>query len=196
MRKSPTEGLRPPPGAVVLFDGGGVEEWTGGKLTDNKLLAPGGTTKRTFGDMKTLHVEFCVPFRPAVRGQSRGNSGVYLQRRYEIQILDSFGLDPKNNDCAAVYEANPPDVNVCFPPLSWQTYDVEFTAARYDGGKKTANAVVTVVHNGVKVHDRREIKGPTGNGIKEEDAPKPLNLQNHGNPVYFRNVWVVAGDRP
>jgi hypothetical protein len=192
LRKSPTEGLKPPAGALVLFDGNGVDEWTGTKMTEDKLMAPGGTTKRTFGDMK-IHVEFRVPFRPASRGQSRGNSGVYLQRRYEIQILDSFGLEPKNNDCAAVYEVTPPDVNACYPPLSWQTYDIEFTAARYDSaGKKTANAVVTVYHNGVKVHDRREIKGPTGNGQKEEDSAKSLYLQNHGNPVHFRNVWVVA----
>jgi hypothetical protein len=144
-----------------------------------------------------LHLEFRIPFQPTARGQSRGNSGVYLQRRYEIQILDSFGLEPKNNDCAAVYEATPPDVNMSYPPLSWQTYDIEFTAARYDStGKKTANAVVTVYHNGVKVHDRREIKGPTGHGIKEEDNPKQLNLQNHGNPVHFRNVWVVPVERP
>jgi len=139
-----------------------------------------------------LHVEFRLPFRPTAKGQSRANSGVYLQRRYEIQILDSFGLDPKNNDCGALYEQKAPSVNMCFAPLSWQTYDIDFTAARFDStGKKTANARVTVIHNGVKIHDNAEIKGSTGNGRKEEDKPGAINLQNHGNPVHFRNLWLV-----
>jgi hypothetical protein len=190
-RKSPLEGLAPPPGALVLFDGKNVDAWTGTKLVEGNLLAQGATTKQTFRDFR-LHVEFRLPFRPTARGQSRGNSGVYLQRRYEIQILDSFGLDPKNDDCAAVYELAAPSVNLCYPPLQWQTYDIEFTAARFGpDGKKTAPAVVTVVHNGVKVHDKRTIPGPTGFGEKEADTPMALYLQNHGNPVVFRNVWLV-----
>src|SRR5262249_22625412 len=137
-------------------------------------------------------VEFRLPFRPASRGQSRGNSGVYIQRRYEIQILDSFGLDPKHDDCGSIYEQTAPAVNMCLPPLSWQTYDIDFTAAGVDeSGKKTASARVTVVHNGVTIHDNAEIKGTTGLGRKEEDKPAPLYLQNHGNPVYFRNIWLV-----
>jgi hypothetical protein len=191
IRQSPTLGEKPPRGAVALFDGTGVDEWNGGKLVEDKLLGPGPTTTKAFGDCK-LHVEFRIPFKPAGRGQNRGNSGVYLQQRYEIQILDSFGLAPKNNDCAAIYEQTPPSVNMSFPPLSWQTYDIEFKAARFDAdGKKTANAVVTVLHNGVKVHDRVEIKGPTGHGKEEKNTPGPINLQSHGNAVHFRNVWLV-----
>jgi hypothetical protein len=191
LRTSATEGARPPEGAIVLFGGKEADAWTGGKLIDEKWLGPGPTTRQGFRDF-TLHVEFRLPFRPAARGQNRGNSGVYLQRRYEVQILDSFGLEPRNNDCGALYEQTPPTVNMCYPPLSWQTFDIDLTAAKYDeAGKKTVNAVVTVIHNGVKIHDRVELKGPTGNGRKEENTPGAINLQNHGNPVYFRNIWLV-----
>jgi hypothetical protein len=191
VRASKTEGAKAPEGAIVLFSGKEVDAWAGGKLIDEKWLGPGPTTRQNFRDF-TLHVEFRLPFRPAARGQNRGNSGVYLQRRYEVQILDSFGLEPKNNDCGALYEQTPPSVNMCYPPLSWQTYDIDFTAAKYDeSGKKTRNAVATVIHNGVKVHDHVELKGPTGNGRKEENTPGAINLQNHGNPVYFRNIWLV-----
>jgi hypothetical protein len=190
VRKSPTEGLKPPVGAVVLFDGTNVDAWDKGKIVEDKLLAPGTTTRQKFRDF-TLHVEFRLPFRPLARGQSRGNSGVYLQQRYEIQILDSFAAVPRNNDCAAIYEKRPPSTNMCYPPLSWQTYDIEFRAARYTGGKKTSNAIVTVKHNGVVVHEKVEIPSQTGFGRREEDAPEAINLQLHGNPVYFRNVWIV-----
>jgi hypothetical protein len=191
VRKSPTAGAKPPEGALVLFDGTNADEWNDGKVVEENLLAAGATTKKEFRDFK-LHVEFRLPFKPTATGQNRGNSGVYLQGRYEIQILDSFGLDAKKNDCASVYEKTPPSVNVCFPPLSWQTYDIDFKAARYDAdGKKTANARVTVLHNGVKVQDDVEIKDKTGYGAPEKDSPGPINLQNHGNPVVFRNAWLV-----
>jgi len=190
-RKSPTEGAKPGPNATVLFDGTSVDEWQGGKMDDRKLLVAGTTTKKKYGDC-TLHVEFILPFMPDARGQGRANSGVYLQNRYELQILDSFGLKGENNECGGIYTKAAPSVNMCYPPLVWQTYDIDFTAAKFDAdGKKIAIARATVKQNGVTIHDNVEISDKTGGGQAEAPTPGALQLQNHGNPVFFKNIWII-----
>ncbi len=203
LRISPTMGLKPPTDAVVLFDGeeASLKNWVKVEYDkENHLLGvvkSRAITKASFGDM-TLHLEFRTPFMPAGTGQARGNSGVYLQQRYEVQVLDSFGLVNLDNDCGGIYKVAPAKVNMCFPPRSWQTYDIDFTAARYDDtGKKIANARVTVKLNGQVIHDNQELPKQTGGGQNEAAPDKgtlatgPLFLQDHGNPVYYRNIWVV-----
>jgi hypothetical protein len=199
-RKSPTLGARPPAGAVVLFDGTDTREWTGGARLDKAkgILTTDGhsniRTKRKFNNY-TVHLEFMEPYRPDARDQGRGNSGFYQVDMYEVQILDSFGLEGLNNECGGIYGLLAPKVNTCLPPLVWQTYDVDFTNAVREGGKKVKNARITVKLNGVVIHDDVEIKGKTGGARGEpEGTPGPLQLQGHGNPLQFRNIWVV--ERP
>ena len=191
-RKSPTLGKEPPTGALVLFDGKSVDHWENAKLVDQRYLgATGCYSKEKFGD-HALHIEFRTPFMPASTGQGRGNSGVYVQGRYEVQVLDSFGLSGENNECGGIYEIAKPKVNMCFPPLSWQTYDIEFTAAKFDpDGVKTANARITVRHNGIVIHENLELPRGTPGHLPEGPHPEGLFLQDHSNPVVYRNVWVV-----
>ena len=192
-RESPTLDAEPPEGAVVLFSGKEAElkNFVGARFEDDKLRE-GFDSKQTFGDQK-LHLEFYLSYMPAGRGQGRSNSGCYLQGRYEVQILDSFGLTGENNECGGIYTISAPKVNMCLPPLRWQTYDIDFTAAKYDAaGKKTAEARMTVTHNGILVQDNVALPQGTPGGIQGEGSgPGPLHIQGHGNPVYFRNIWVV-----
>ncbi|MCA9094640.1 MAG: DUF1080 domain-containing protein [Planctomycetaceae bacterium] len=191
-RKSPTLGAEAPAGAIVLFDGMNSAAFENGRTTEDKLLMQGVTSKQKFGDC-TLHLEFLLPYKPTARGQERGNSGCYLQGRYEVQILDSFGLSGEDNECGAIYGVRKPLVNMCLPPLTWQTYDIDFTAARYGtDGKKTSSAKLTVKHNGVLIHENVEVPDSTRAApVKEADEPGPLYLQDHGNPVRFRNIWLI-----
>jgi hypothetical protein len=192
LRQSPTLGAKPPPGAVVLFDGTDATHFPGAKVTPDGLLEQGATSSDKLGD-GTWHVEFMLSYMPAARGQGRSNSGVYLQGRYEVQVLDSFALEGKNNECGGIYSIAAPKQNMCFPPLTWQTYDIDFTAAKYDAaGAKIAGARMTVRHNGVVIHENVEVPHTTAAApVKEENAPGPLYLQNHGNPVRYRNIWFV-----
>ena len=194
-----TLGLKPPEGAIVLL-GNSLAAWTNGDgkadaawpVVDGVATVSKGNikTKAKFGDFE-MHLEFNVPYMPEARGQGRGNSGVYLQGNYELQVLDSYGLKLQSNDCGAIYQQIIPLVNACKPPLQWQTYDITFHAARRDGDKVVKKARLTVVQNGLTIIDDKEIAPTPGGvgGIKEgEDGP--FMLQDHGNAVQYRNIWV------
>ena len=194
IRTSPTLGAKPPEGAVVLFDGTSTDAWDTARLDpEAKTLNNTGKdmrTKQKF-DNYTAHVEFMLIYKPDGRDQGRSNSGFYQVDQYELQILDSFGLDGKDNECGGIYTKLSPKVNMCYPPLQWQTYDVDFTNAVATDGKKSKNARITVKHNGVVIHDDAEINGKTGGARGEpEGTPGKLQLQAHGNAVQFRNIWV------
>jgi hypothetical protein len=197
-RKSPSLGKRPPPGGRVLFDGSSADAWVrsrnrgAAEMTADGLLKEGANSKQRFGDHQ-LHLEFLLPFEPRARGQGRGNSGCYVQGRYEVQMLDSFGLAGMDNECGGIYKISRPLLNMCYPPGSWQTYDIDFSAARYDDqGNKIQNARITVRHNGVPIHEDLELPQHTA-AAPLKDGPEPgfIHLQDHGNPVRYRNIWVL-----
>jgi hypothetical protein len=196
-RQSPTLGRKPPAGAIVLFDGAGTEHWARAKLTKEGNLWAGALTKPLLESCR-LHVEFRLAWMPEDGGQARSNSGVYVHESYEIQVLDSFGLEGKSNECGGLYATREPIVNACLPPLVWQTYDIDFTAPRYEDGTKAANARITVRHNGVLIHDDVELERATGGGKPEGPGPRGLFLQGiwsgeaprPGNKVQYRNVWA------
>lgn len=188
---------------VVLFDGTSDAAWIattgaepGWEMTEGEwIIQPGSgsvMTKESFASAR-YHIEFLVPeMPPEKRGQSRGNSGVYIQNLYEVQILDSAGVAPGNNLCGAIYGQRAPSVNAALPAGQWQAFDIDFTAPTFhDDGRKNEPARMTVIHNGVVIHDHIEIAGPTGAAsVRPEGSAGPLVLQDHGSAVRYRNLWV------
>jgi len=196
VRESPTMGMRPPQDAVVLFDGSSLDHWDENtRMTDDGLLIQGARTASDYGDIH-LHVEAKLGFMPNSASQGRSNSGIYIQNRYELQIIDSFGLVPHISGNGSLYNESAPRVNKSLPPLTWQTYDVYFRAPRFDeAGNKTENARITAYLNGILVQDDVELERGTGaGGQREEVAKAELYLQDHTGPVRFRNVWLVEGE--
>jgi hypothetical protein len=198
-----TLGRKPTEGAVVLFDGANLDAWvkSDGKtpaewpVQDGIMTVGQGNiqTKRAFGRFQ-LHLEFSVPYMPDAQGQGRGNSGVYLGGIYELQVLDSYGLKPQKNDCGAIYNQIAPRVNACKPPLQWQTYDVTFRRAEVQDGKVVKKARVTVVQNGITTIDEAEISPCPAGANNQEGEDGPLLLQDHGNKVQYRNIWLTPLD--
>jgi hypothetical protein len=196
---------KPPAGAVVLFDGKDFSRWVkrDGKgevkwtLKDGVMGGVPGhgdiVTKDRFDGAFKLHVEFRVPYEPGKNGQDRGNSGVYVQGRYEVQVLDSYGLKSGKNDCGAIYGVAAPAVNACKAPTVWQAYDIAFTAPKYEKGKRTEPARMTVYQNGIRIHDAVPVPvDNTTSGLGGDPAtPGPILLQDHGHPVQYRNVWLL-----
>jgi len=194
----------PPADAIVLFDGTDLSQWrkkSGGKaaweLKDGVATVNGTgdiVTQQPFGDCQ-LHIEWATPAEVKGEGQGRGNSGVIIQGRYELQVLDSYQNKTYfNGQAGAVYSQYAPLVNVSRKPGEWQSYDVIFHAPRFDeNGKLSKPATITVLQNGVLVQDNVEIKGPTANQPTKYEAhplKQPLVLQDHGNPVRYRNIWI------
>lgn len=193
---SPTIGKKAPEGAVTMPEG----------FTNVKdgILWAGGKSKDEFGSFK-MHLEFRLPFKPHRNpsNQDKGNSGIYIYNNYEIQVLDTFALDYSAEEfpikteshpkqwCGCFYKMKMADVNATLPALNWQTYDIDFTAPVFKDGKKVTNARITVLHNGIKIHDDVELMNGTGNGGRRKQLARgPIYFQEHGNPTAFRNVWI------
>lgn len=197
-RESETLGQKAPEGAIVLFDGKDCG-WFDGNFNLSDAQKDAFWSEARFkpferGKSYKLHVEFLLSFMPNATGQGRSNSGVYLQEEYECQVLDSFGLNGENNECGGFYQQLVPEVNMCFSPLTWQTYDFEVTPAKYENGEKVSNAHIIVKHNGVQIHDA-ELKHETPGGKNEKDEAtettgRGIYLQGHGNKVQYRNIWL------
>ncbi|MEQ8787251.1 MAG: DUF1080 domain-containing protein [Pirellulaceae bacterium] len=195
-----------PSDAIVLFDGTDLSAFKGGESCEIKdgaaTMGKGGlTTKQAFGDCQ-LHLEFATPAEVKGSGQGRGNSGVYLMGKYEIQILDSYENETYfDGQCGAVYKQQPPIVNASRGPGQWQTYDILFEAPRFDAkGNVLKKAVVTVLHNGVLIHNHLQLEGSTSYTepakYSKHPAKLPFNIQYHGNPVRLRNIWVREAVHP
>jgi hypothetical protein len=218
VRSSPSLGMKAPEGAIVLFDGKNFDEWQhadGGAVSwhlveggamevrsaandEEKAKKIGGDiiTKRKFGSCR-VHLEFRYPVEPGKAGQGRGNSGFFLQDCYEVQVLNSYGTQGLWNECGALYKTAPPKVNAARPPMEWQTYDIDYTAAVWKNGEKISPPRITVRLNGVVIHRDEPIPHATAHAfdqrLNEPREKGPLKLQDHGNAIQYRNIWIVPG---
>ena len=202
----PGEGTAPPSDAIVLFNGNNLGEWVSARdgsaaawtlEGDHMTVKPRSgdiRTKREFGDCQ-LHIEWRTPSEVSGESQGRGNSGIFLQGRYEVQVLDNYdNRTYSNGQAGSIYKQTMPLVNACRPPGEWQTYDIIYTAPRFnDNGILVSPGRVTVIHNGVVVQNNTEIRGTTeyiGMPKNIAHGKGPLRLQDHGNLVSYRNVWI------
>lgn len=214
---APGDGTAPPADAIVLFDGKTLDQWEAGGGKPAEWLVENGyaevrkhdiRTKAAFGDYQ-LHLEFATPANvdPKETGQARGNSGVFLADRYEVQVLDSYdNATYFDGQCGSIYKQMPPMVNACKKPGEWQTYDILFESPRFkDDGSVERPGYVTLLHNGVVVLNHFELQGNTyydqPPAYKKHPPRMPIHLQNHGNPVRYRNIWLremtpMVGQKP
>ncbi len=202
---TPGQNLAPPSDAIVLFDGSDASAWRHRdgsdikwKIEDGAMTVVGGTgsifTREDFGDVQ-LHIEWRSPRVVEGEDQGRGNSGVFLQNMYEVQVLDSYNNRTySNGQAGSIYKQYMPLVNACRPPGEWQTYDIIYKAPHFNtDGIKVAPGYLTVIHNGVLIQNHVEIKGTTPYiGLPKNPAhgDGPIQLQDHGNPVSYRNIWL------
>jgi hypothetical protein len=207
---SPTLGALPTTEALVLFDGNGFDHWIGDGdkevnwivVNDNEAevipVTPGQRpkhdiiTRQKFTDLY-LHIEFKLPLMAESEDQQRANSGVIFEGIGEVQILDSYGLEGNYNECGAIYRTSPPKVNMCSPPLTWQTFDIIFHGPGYNKkGQKTEDGNITVYHNGKRVHYQLPLKkSPEQLNPGETEFPVGIRLQDHQNTLWFRNIWAI-----
>ncbi len=186
---------------MILFDGTNTDMWTKRDGTPAEWIVEDGAmtvhhgcivSKVSYGDAH-IHLEWREPDMPDMTGQAKGNSGVYIHGCYELQVLDSYGVDPVTvGDCGAIYSMYPPRVNACKPAMEWQTYDIYIRAPRFneDGSVKTS-AYVTIFQNGICIQNNIELYSTTPGGVIDQQvAEGPLLLQDHGDPVSFRNIWI------